>query len=336
MKPIDIKDFEKSLANNERDNEKEVNNSVSSSDMESKDADALSESKGDVAEEKRVEAKEKDQKEVSNGPKPEPEDDPDEAESEPEKSEDDKSWLKLDPDLLKREKIPINPEMLPSKGKMYKSQLYARKLNAIQMKELSKLTKDNVDRVVDNIISKNITGVDFKDLMKSDKLWLLYFLRAITYNDYPYKVRGVCDSCEEKSWVEYQLKDLLVTYYNGEIEDLVLPNGDKISFKFPTVKDEQEGEAIKNNPGYIELIDSDLMGTIDFIREINNKRISLYEAYSYFIRGKGSALDYAHYITHIKDKVFGCRPGAKFKCSCGGDIYAEIPLDATFFLPDLK
>lgn len=234
--------------------------------------------------------------------------------------------------------VPIDPEDLPSKGKSYNSALLAKKLTAIQIKELSRINRDNVDRIVDNILSKNILGMDYKQLKKADKLWLVYFLRAITYEDYPYRVRGECDSCEEKAWFDYTLDNLLVTYYSGEIDDLTLPNGDVLSFKFPTIADEHEATAIKNNPGYIENIDTEIMGTADFINKINGKKVTLYEAYGYFVRGRGSAMDYAHFLSHLKDRVYGCRPIASTTCPhCGsGKLYAEVNLEPNFFLPNVK
>ena len=89
----------------------------------------------------------------------------------------------------KSNKILINKDLLPSKGKYYKTDLYSRKLSAIEMKELSKVTRESVDRVFNSTIASAIDGLELADVQRNDKLWLIYYLRSITYNDIPMKVQ---------------------------------------------------------------------------------------------------------------------------------------------------
>ena len=87
---------------------------------------------------------------------------------------------------------------------------------------------------------------------------------------------------------------------------------------------------------YIENIDADVMTVASHISAINGESVSIYEAYTYFARGKGSALDYAKLVSHLKKFAFGARPYATFKCSCGEYAEAEVPLTSDFFLPELS
>ena len=233
-------------------------------------------------------------------------------------------------------RILVNKDLIPSKGKYYPNDLYARKLSAIEMKELSKVTKETVDRIFNQIISNAISGIDVTDIKRNDKLWFIYYLRSITYDDFPMKVQAECPKCEEKSWQEYRLKDLDVIYAENELKDeLTLPNGDKLDLTFPTIGDEIEIAKTKSNPAYIETIDTDVMTVASHVKKINGESVSIYEAYVYFVRGKGSAKDYARLVSHLRKFAFGARPYAKFKCSCGEDSYAEVPLTSDFFLPEI-
>ncbi len=236
----------------------------------------------------------------------------------------------------KSNKILINKDLLPSKGKYYKTDLYSRKLSAIEMKELSKVTRESVDRVFNSTIASAIDGIELADVQRNDKLWLIYYLRSITYNDIPMKVQGECKSCGKKDWYDYRLMNLDVVYAEKELEkELVLPNGDTLELRFPTIGDEIEIARTKNNPAYIENIDADVMTVASHISSINGEAVSIYEAYTYFARGKGSALDYAKLVSHLKKFAFGARPYAKFLCSCGEYAEAEVPLTSDFFLPEI-
>ena len=236
----------------------------------------------------------------------------------------------------KSNKTLINKDLLPSKGKYYKTDLYSRKLSAIEMKELSKVTRESVDRVFNSTIASAIDGIELADVQRNDKLWLIYYLRSITYNDIPMKVQGECKSCGKKEWYDYRLMNLDVVYAEKELEkELVLPNGDTLELRFPTIGDEIEIARTKNNPAYIENIDTDVMTVASHISSINGETVSIYEAYTYFARGKGSALDYAKLVSHLKKFAFGARPYAKFQCSCGEYAEAEVPLTSDFFLPEI-
>lgn len=236
----------------------------------------------------------------------------------------------------KSNKILINKDLLPSKGKYYEGDLYARKLSAIEMKELSKVTRDTVDRVFNSVISSAVDGIELSDIKRNDKLWLIYYLRSITYNDIPMKVQGECKSCKKKAWYDYRLMDLDVVYAERELEkELTLPNGDKLELRFPTIGDEIEIARTKSNPAYLEDIDSDVMTAASHIEKINGEEMTIYEAYTYFARGKGSAMDYAKLVNHLKKFAFGARPYAKFPCSCGEYAEAEVPLTSDFFLPEI-
>lgn len=231
----------------------------------------------------------------------------------------------------------INKNLLPSRGRYYDSDLVARRLSAIEVKDLSKVTVQNVNPTFNRIIESAISGVDPDTIKINDKLWLIYFLRSFTYDDVPFKVLGGCAKCGTISRFEYRLKDLDVTYADQELEkEFKLINGDTVTVEFPTIGDEKEIASIKADPNYIENIDTDVMTVASHVKTINGESVSIYEAYTYFARGKGSAKDYSRLLTHLKKFAFGARPKAKFKCpKCKEDILADVPLGSDFFLPEI-
>ena len=233
-------------------------------------------------------------------------------------------------------KFIIDKNLLPSRGRYYNSDLYARKLSAIECKDLSKVRRDNVNAVFNKVIGSAISGIDLSDILVNDKLWLIFYLRSVTYDDQPINVIGTCKSCENSKIYQYRLKDLDITYADQVLPEYFdLPNGDKITLRFPTIDTEIEVSKTKANPNMIENIDEDVMTIASHIRTINGETVGVYEAYEYFVRGNGSAKDFSKLTTILRDYSFGAKPIAKFKCECGEEVLAEVLLTSDFFLPKM-
>lgn len=232
--------------------------------------------------------------------------------------------------------ILINKDLLPSRGRYYSQDLYAKKLSAIEMKNLSKITVKTINQTFNRALAAGIQGIDIDNIKLNDRLWLVYYLRDLTYDGIPMKVFGECKKCGSVKWYDYTLKNLDVLYADKELEkELTLVNGDVLTLDFPTIGDEREIEATKMNPAYGAEIDTDVMTVASHIKAINGKPCITYEAYTYFADGKGSAQDYARLMSHLKKFAFGARANAKFKCKCGAEIFPEVPLGSDFFLPEI-
>jgi hypothetical protein len=230
----------------------------------------------------------------------------------------------------------INKSLLPSRGRYYAGDLYARKLNAIEMKELSKVRKENANKIFNKIIGNAIDGEETANIKVNDKLWLIYYLRSITYDDIPMKVVGKCKKCGAEKNYEYRLADLKVIYLDEDLpEAIALPNGDKLTLEFPNIETEIEVEKTKSNPAFIENIDSDVMTVASNVKSINGENVSIYEAYSYFTRGRGSAKDFSRLVSILRKHTFGAIPYAEYECDCGEKAYAEISMSPEFFLPEI-
>ena len=76
--------------------------------------------------------------------------------------------------------ITLNKDLLPSKGKYYSNDLYVKKLSTIDIKNLSTLTADTIDGVMNSIIAHCVQGINVNDILVGDKYWLVFYLRNLT------------------------------------------------------------------------------------------------------------------------------------------------------------
>jgi len=234
--------------------------------------------------------------------------------------------------------IMINKDSLPSKGSYYPNDIFARKLNAKEIKQLSTVDQQNVNAVFNKIIGDCLTGVEMRDILINDKIWFIYYLRSITFNDMAMNVRCHCDLCGTDSNQDYVLNKLLVTHPAKDLPEAIkLPNKDTITPGFPTIGTEIQINRLKNDPNVIETVDEEIMTICAHINEINGKKVSLWDAYCYFsVDGcKGSGYDFAYFCQSMKDYVFGAKSFFKTDCSCGEEIYGEISLTPDFFVPKI-
>lgn len=233
-------------------------------------------------------------------------------------------------------KVLLNKELLPSRGRCYPNDIYVRKLNAKEIKDLSMIKPNTANGVFNTIIADCIEGIDLKDILLNDKIWLIYYLRSITYNDMPFKTRVKCEVCGRETQEYYTLNKLMVTYADKELpKQITLPNGDVIEPCWPTIGTEIQINRLKNDPNVIEIIDEEIMTIAAHIKTLNGKNMDLFSVYSYFTGEdcRGSGYDFACFCQELKPYTFGARPIFKTDCACGEEVYTEITLTPSFFLP---
>lgn len=233
-------------------------------------------------------------------------------------------------------RVLLNKEMLPSRGRFYPNDIYIRKLNAKEIKDLSTLKPNTANSVFNTILVGCIEGIELKDILINDKIWLIYYLRSITYNDMPFPVKVKCDECGRESKEMFTLDKLYVTYADTPLpKEIKLPNGDVIEPCWPTIGTEIQINRLKNDPNVIEIIDEEIMTICSHIKTVNGKNMSLFDAYTYFTGddSRGSGLDFAAFCQGLKPATFGARPLFTTECPCGEKVYTEITLTPSFFLP---
>ncbi len=227
---------------------------------------------------------------------------------------------------------------LPSKGSLYpkNTKLVGRALKVIEVKKLSALTEENADYIINDIISRTIKGINVDDILVSDKLYLIFWLRANTYRDSGYTVGFHCDKCETDSSYHFELDNLEVNFlredYNPNNE-ITLQNGDRVLLKQLRVKDEKIVDRFKEmNSESIRDIDDELLTVSQMIQTVNGSEVGLLTKYNYI-------LDLApgdfSYISSYMDKFsMGVKPYVNAVCKkCGGTAPCAVSFRADFFFP---
>lgn len=240
-------------------------------------------------------------------------------------------------DIIKNNFWPI--EDLPSRFKIYPegTKFFGRPLKVLEIKMLSTLNENNVNHVINSIIKKsiNVVGISHDDILVSDKLYLVFWLRANTYKDSGYKVGFECSECEQESTYTFNLSDLEIKYleeYNKE--PIKLKDGDEIGLKFQSLKEEQEANSfIKKNKGKpLMEIDEELVNYATLISTINGEKKSLKDNYEYLINL--SPEDYVIIVGELENRDIGIVPIINVKCDkCGGIAPAGVSFRGDFFLP---
>lgn len=235
-----------------------------------------------------------------------------------------------------KDSVLLDKNLLPSRGKFYQENIYIKKLNTLNIKNLATINENNINNVINNIIASCVFGIDTGKILVGDKIWLIYYLRAFTYNDMPFTLRGTCDKCGNIRNYDFVLKNLDVLYLDKEIPEYIeLPNKDKITLTFPTISTESAINRLKNDQNIILEINPELLELSSYILKVNDEKMSLYRAYEYICQI--DALSFSHFTNEMSELLFSAKPVAKFTCPhCGEEILLPMPFIPSFFLPKIK
>lgn len=230
--------------------------------------------------------------------------------------------------------VLLDKSMLPSRGKFYSENIYVKKLTALNIKKLATITEKNSDYTINNMIMSCLWGIDYNKILAGDKLWLLFYLRSITYNDLPFKIKETCPYCGMITSYDYVLKNLDISYYDNELPEFFDVDGDKVEVRFPTISTESAVEKIKNDPNVLMEIDPELLRFSSYIYKVNGEKYSLMRAYEYMT--EMSAMAFSKFSNELSEHMFIAKPFGKFICpGCGEEVEFQIPLVPTFFMPKI-
>lgn len=164
--------------------------------------------------------------------------------------------------------IMLNKELLPSKGKFYKNDLFVKKMTPLDVKNLSMVNEDTVNSTINSVLSRCVQGINVNDILLGDKLWFIFYLRSITYNDYPISMKVVCPECKKITLKEIRLADLEVSYLKPEFDGtLQLENGDTLMIGFPSIGNEIQANQMKKTDEFAEF-DSELLDISLYIKGV--------------------------------------------------------------------
>lgn len=233
--------------------------------------------------------------------------------------------------------IEINKSLLPSRGIFYPNQIFVKKLTTVDIKNLSLVNPINFDATINGILAKNVFGIDVNDILSGDKMWFIFYLRKITFEDLPYEIKYNCESCGNAEVYNMYFKDLIITQLDEKFDyNYLMKNNDNIVVGFPRISDEiQENIMIKDPEAYGKsTFDADLLNIALFIKEINGKKVSILNAYNYIYSLDG--MSFTAFSNYMGNIYFGVKPYIKIKCKCGSEIISPLVFNAEYFMPNIK
>jgi hypothetical protein len=158
-------------------------------------------------------------------------------------NENTKNAEKFDFDSLFKELKPLEEiELsLPSKSKFYKgAKVFLRPMTFEDEKAIT-VGKKNREDILKILLSRCLKGINSKDVVLMDKLYLLMKLREISYQE-KYPTVLACQSCAKPNNLIFTLDDLNIKYLEDDAEiehEIELPKTKvKVKIKHPRLEDE--------------------------------------------------------------------------------------------------
>lgn len=225
---------------------------------------------------------------------------------------------------------------LPSKYLRYPedTKIYGKPLNIRQLKKLSTMTPANATSTIDDILRGAIKGIDYDNILVSDKLYLILWLRANTYPESGYSVPFFCTPCNTMQTYDFKVENIDINYIREDMafeEPVELTTGDFVTFRYPSIKDERRIEKFKESvKKSFEKYDNDTLSLCATVNEINGKQLSLMEVYNFISNTK----IYSQIKGYINEFDFGISDTLNVKCNtCGGTAQVGLSFREDFFIP---
>ena len=236
--------------------------------------------------------------------------------------------------------ILLNKELLPSKGKFYPDDIKVKKLSPIDLKNLSTMTANTIDGIMNSTIAHCVSGINVNDILIGDKFWFIFYLRQLTYNDMPFNIKYHCENCEKYGIYQMTFKDIQTNYLADDFNtNVTLDNGDEIELCFPTIGNEITMNQMLREPEKYSVtgeLDDQMLNIAFHIKKLNGKEISIMKAYEYITSGI-DGYSFSTFCNAMADVNFGIKPYITIVCEkCNKEIYETVNISPEYFLPKIK
>lgn len=234
--------------------------------------------------------------------------------------------------------VYLNMNDMPSRGKIYPEgiKIGGRKLRPSMLNKLSTMTEENMDSVCNEILSKCIVGIDYREIGVGDKWYLIYWLRDISFKGRPFKIGKYCKSCKRNIIHDYHFEDLIVTHLPDTFEKSVNleVSGDSILIDLPRIKNEFVANSLKKDEIASRFDESVINFSINIL-SVNGKELGALDKCEYI--ENLDPIDYSQLMNQLSEStIYGITFTTKFDCECGEKLEALVPLNASFFLPKFR
>ena len=229
---------------------------------------------------------------------------------------------------------------LPSKFKLYPVDtiIKGRLLKVLDIKLLSTIDEDNFNDIINDVLKRNIIGIDINELTVPDKMYIIFWLRANSYKESGYEINFDCIKCKKPATYNFSLDCLNVLYIKDGFnvnKTITLPMcGDKLSFTYLRIKDELNVEKFINKyETNIVKYNKDILNIATVMTTVNGEEKVLQEKYDYLVDLKEPA-DYGYIEAYLKHIDIGISPILNVTCNnCGGSALSRVTFRGDFFTP---
>ncbi len=255
--------------------------------------------------------------------------------------------IKQKEEILKDNYVPLLN--IPSKFLHYKegTRIFGKPMNVKDIKSLASMDESNYKTIINQVLARNIKGIDINNILKFDKYFFIFFLRANTYRDAGYEIDYFCDKCKKNSHYDFTINALNIEYCKEDsIFDITLPTcKTKLKLRYETIGDEVKlDEFIRIAGGNIKDLDLSDMELANQIELINGEDKAIGVKYD-FVQ-KLTPVDFAALITQLDLISFGVVEVIETECQnfvdagkkkkCGGKMAQPISFRPEFFIPKIR
>lgn len=230
---------------------------------------------------------------------------------------------------------------LPSKGKLYPAgtTISGRPFTVREVKRLATMNETNYHAIIKEVLTSCVRGIDISKLLVSDKIYIIFWLRANTYKDAHFTTPYVCEHCGRENEFFFDVADFDFTYLSDEFKEsdlsITLLNGHTLELKYLSIADEDRINQFKIQlkSGLSQYDDVDI-AVSSMIKTINGQPVTLKAGCEYL--GNIDPMSWAQLNTFIETIDFGVNPEIGAKCKyfdCGEVSNVRITFRSDFFIP---
>jgi hypothetical protein len=214
---------------------------------------------------------------------------------------------------------------LPSKGLAYKTggtgPVKVRPLNYEDERAIAAAKSD--ENIISIILDRCVEGVNADDLLFSDRLFLTYMVRSVSFGD-EIKLEATCRACAAPNSLQINISDLPVSKadedFTGILEVDLEDLGKRARVRLPRVGDEE----------WFTSTNKTLDNLWRFVIELGgyNQANIVSEAIK-----KMTSRDIKQILKAVSNDEIGIESRAKYLCSsCKKENQVYIPINTDFFL----
>lgn len=224
---------------------------------------------------------------------------------------------------------------LPSKGTVYPegTKIYSRPLTVLELKHLATMTEQTADGVINEVLKGSVKGIDYRDLVVADKIFIIMWQRSNTYKGDRFGIEYVCPACGERDKYDFdssmvEIPDVADGYSPDREYDL---GSAKVQLEQPRVRDvSRVVEFMEKHPD----ADADILGKIAYrIWKVDGNEIGLEEAYDFCVNLP--APDFVKLNGVCAETEISINPVVNVVCKhCSKAVPIGVSFRPDFFVPE--